>query len=427
MEGRRIRILVLLSLSELLAMSLWFVGSVIIADRGSAGAAASQRWLAGRSWLTIAVQLGFVAGALASALFSLSDHFRAPRVFAWSAILAAMANLGVGAGIRPLEHFVTSGTGRLTVLLVVLCRGLTGVFLAGVYPTGMKIMAGWFRQGRGLALGILIGALTIGSASPHLLWVVSATVLPLPPGGLVLTASVSALLSAVIVAIAIAEGPYAVPQPPFDWRQMGQAFRNRELRLANLGYLGHMWELYSMWSWIAVLLAASQPGAPRARVELAAFAAIAIGFLGCAAAGWASDRISEGSPGRRRLQPGGTVAGRARVTELAMAVSGSCAVAVAVLFTHPRALMCVVLVWGIFIIADSAQFSAAISELADPRYVGTALTTQVAFGFLLTAVSIRAVAAVSAAWGWRWAAVAMAPGPVLGAWAMRRLEKSQLR
>ncbi len=396
----RTRVLVLLSLAELLAMSLWFTGTAVQPQLARA-------WTGGLglvSWLTIMVQLGFVAGALLIAIFNLSDVYPAPRVFVVSALLAAAANAG----------FAWWGTrSQPNIGAALVCRALTGAFLAGVYPTGMKIMAGWFREGRGLALGILIGALTVGSAMPHLMLALESFI-AVPPGMVVLHASVLAVIAALIVAVAVHEGPLAAPSPRFDPTQIGQILRHRPLLLANLGYLGHMWELYSLWAWIALLLAAAG-GEPLFTRELTAFAVIAIGVVGCVWAGWASDRMgARGSP----------VAGRARVTIWAMAVSGACCLLAAEVFEHFWLLVIVALVWGIAVIADSAQFSAIVSEVADQRYVGTALTTQTALGFLLTTVSLRATAAIAAHWGWRRAAASLAIGPLLGIWAMVALARS---
>ena len=395
----RNRVLVLLALAELMAMSLWFTGTAVLPQL-------VRQWnsgLAVGSWLTTAVQLGFVAGALISSLLNLSDVFSAPRVVVASAFLAAAANAGFA--LVAERHMITA----------FVLRALTGAFLAGVYPPGMKILAGWFREGRGLALGILVGALTIGSALPH---GVQAAGKELPWRTVVLISSGLAALGALIIALAVHEGPYAAKSPPFDIHQIGQTFRNRGLRLANFGYLGHMWELYTMWGWIAVMLTAAAPGFSRTQIEWVAFAAIAIGFIGCVWAGRAADRL-----GSRFSVPAQRTAGRARVTVIAMAASGACCVAVALAFRHPALLVGIAMIWGIAIIADSAQFSAAVTELADPSYVGTALTTQVALGFLLTAISLRVIAAIAAASSWRWAVLAMAVGPVFGIWAMRQLEK----
>jgi MFS family permease len=395
----RTRVLILLALAELMAMSLWFTGTAVLPQL-------VRQWNAGLavgSWLTTAVQLGFVAGALLSALLNLSDVFSAPRLVVVSAVLAAAANAGFA--LVAERHMIAA----------FILRALTGAFLAGVYPPGMKILAGWFREGRGLALGILVGALTIGSALPH---GVQAAGAELPWRTVVLISSALSVLGVIIIFFAVHDGPFAAKQPPFDIRQIGQTFRDRGLRLANFGYLGHMWELYTMWGWIAVMLAASAPDFSRARIELIAFIAIAIGFIGCVWAGRVADRL-----GSHLTIAAQRTAGRARVTVAAMAASGACCIAVALAFDHPALLIAISMVWGIAIIADSAQFSAAVTELADPSYVGTALTTQVAMGFLLTAVSLRVIAAIAAYSSWRWAALAMAAGPVFGIWAMRRLEQ----
>jgi MFS family permease len=396
------RVLLLLAVAELLAMSLWFTGTVVLPQLAQVWGVA----LAQASWLTLAVQLGFVAGALVSAVFNLSDVYRPSRLFWVCALLAAGANA--------LFAWAAEGSRPLALVL----RFLTGAFLAGVYPPGMKLLSGWFKQGRGLALGVLVGALTVGSALPHAVHAAGG----LPWRGVVLASSVFALLAAALVAFGVHEGPYAAPPAVFDLRQAGEVFRNRRLRLATFGYLGHMWELYSMWGWIAVMFAAAGPGRSLAAVEWAAFGAVAIGFLGCVWAGRAADRLPQAA-GADAVQS--RVKRRADVTIVAMAVSGGCCVLAALAFDHFGLLVAISLVWGVAVIADSAQFSAIISEVAESRYVGTALTLQTAVGFLLTTVSVRAVAAIGTTFGWRWAAASMAVGPALGIVAMLRLARGR--
>jgi MFS family permease len=383
------RVLIILSIAELLAMSLWFTGTAVLPQL-------AYLWGSGigmASWLTISVQLGFVIGALVISIFNLSDIFRPTRVFVVCAFAAAWVNAGFAFAAEQ-HHIATS----------IVLRTLTGAFLAGTYPTGMKVLAGWFREGRGLALGIMVGALALGSASPH---AVNAF------GGMrwqsvVLASSAMAVLAALIAAVGVHEGPYAAPQPPFDFHKVGDTFRNRRLRLANFGYLGHMWELYAMWAWIAVMLGAAGEQR-RSELELAVFVIIGLGAMGCVWAG----RVSDGA--------GATLQQRSRVTIISMAVSGACCVLAAIFFDHFWALLTIALVWGVAIVADSAQFSAIVSEVSDQSYVGTALTMQTALGFLLTAFSIRAIAWVGTSYGWRWAAASMAIGPLFGIMAMRGL------
>jgi MFS family permease len=386
------RVLFLLSLAELLAMSLWFTGTAVIPQ-------ITTLWhsdLALGSWLTIAVQIGFSIGAITFALFNIPDVFSPIKVLVASAVLAAAANAA----------FAFFAAEPLTAILL---RGATGFFLAGVYPVGMKIIAGWFQRGRGLALGIMIGALTVGSAVPHAANAIGG----IPWRGVVLLGSLQALLGAVIVFAGVREGPFAMPQSRFDPAQIFEIVRNRPLRLANLGYLGHMWELYSMWGWIAVIFAAST-GWSRMQYEWVAALAIAIGAVGCIWAGAASDRLQDQQASMR-------VAQRARVTIIAMAISSVCCVLAALVLHRPALLAPLAMIWGIAVIADSAQFSTIISEVSDKNYVGTALTCQVALGFLLTAVVIRLMAAIASHYGWNWALASMALGPLLGIWAMSGL------
>lgn len=387
------RVLFLLSLAELLAMSLWFTGTAVLPQ-------VTSLWHSGLalgSWLTIAVQVGFALGAVVFALFNISDVFSPILVFVISALAASAANAA----------FAWTAQQPLTAIVL---RGATGFFLAGVYPVGMKIIAGWFERGRGLALGIMIGALTVGSAVPHgvnslggIAW-----------RNVVLLGSAQGVLGALIVAFAVRQGPYAMPKSQLDVSQVLQMVRNRPLRLANLGYLGHMWELYGFWGWIAVVFAASA-GWSRSKYEMAAALVIAIGAVGCIWAGAASDRLQDHSPAARVSQ-------RARVTIIAMAVSSACCVAGAFAFRQPILLLAISMVWGIAVIADSAQFSTIISEVSDKSYVGTALTCQVAIGFLLTAFSIRFLALIAAHYGWSWALASMSVGPLLGIWAMTGLQ-----
>jgi MFS family permease len=368
------RALFLLSLAQLLAMSLWFTGTAVIPQ-------ITTLWHSGLalgSWLTIAVQIGFSIGAITFALFNIPDVFSPIKVLVVSAIAAAAANAAFAFfAAQPLS--------------AILLRGATGFFLAGVYPVGMKIIAGWFQRGRGLALGIMIGALTVGSALPHAVNAVGRV----PWQGVVLLGSAQALLGALIVALAVRQGPFAMPQSRFDPAQILEIVRNRPLRLANLGYLGHMWELYSMWGWIAVIFSVSA-GWSRPMFEAMAALAIAIGAVGCIWAGAASDRLQDQA-------------------------ASACCVLAALVLHRPMILIPLSLIWGIAVIADSAQFSTIISEVSDKNYVGTALTCQVALGFLLTAVVIRLMAAIAARYGWNWALASMALGPLLGIWAMRGL------
>jgi len=386
----RWRMLAILALAELLGMSLWFSGSAV-------APILQVRWqLTGEQvgWLTTMVQIGFVAGTATAAVLNLADIVPAQRLFAVAAVLGAAANAYL-AFATGFGHALGS-------------RFLAGFCLAGVYPPAMKMAATWFRARRGLAVGTVVGALTIGKAGPYLVHALpGAGVVPV-----VLTASASALVAALVVMLGYHEGPYPFPPRPFSWGLVGSVFAQRQWRLATGGYLGHMAELYSFWTWIPVFVAASltaQTGSAVAatspEASLLAFGVIAVGGAGCIWGGLTSDRV-----------------GRERLVIWAMAASGGGALLIGLTFGRSLWLLVpVALAWGFFVIADSAQFSVLVTESVPAHAVGTALTVQTSLGFLLTTITIQAVPPVVRAVGWSLAFPMLALGPMVGIWSIRRL------
>ncbi|PDQ21273.1 MFS transporter [Mesorhizobium sanjuanii] len=388
-DAQRWSVLALLCLAVVLSLTTWFSATAITPELKAA-------WhLSGaiEAWLTNGVQVGFVAGALASSLANLPDIVRLNRLMALSALLAAAANACLLLQPGPVG--------------LVCARILTGVALAGVYPPALKLVSTWFVRGRGLALGAVIGALTLGSSLPHLFRALSGA---LDWQLVVIAATVATLIGAGIFWFFAGEGPYPFGKAVFDPRQIGAVFRDRPLVLVNVGYLGHMWELYAMWAWLLAYARAAleaQQVSPT-MASLLTFCAIAAGVGGCLLGGVLSDRF-----------------GRTFTTAGLMLVSGLCALLIGFVFDGPLWLFVVVaLVWGISIIGDSAQFSAAVTELGDRRFVGTALSVQLGLGFALTVLVIWLVPhVVSLLGGWRWAFLLLVPGPFIGAAAMLALRR----
>ena len=361
-------------------MSTWLSATAVIAQLKIEWSLSD----AAGAWLTIAVQLGFVAGALASSFANLADLFPPARIIAVGAVAAALVNAAL--------VLVDSAGPAITL------RFLTGFFLAGVYPPALKFIATWFQVGRGVALGTLVGALTLGTATPHLInafggihWetvVIAASFLSLGGG---------------VISARVAEGPFPFPRAVFDPRQVRRTFGNRGVRLASLGYFGHMWELYAAWAWVHVFF--SEVSGDRGTGATAAFAVVGVGAFGCYLGGRLGDRW-----------------GRTRTTVIAMTISGLCALAIGFASEGPLWLVVALgLIWGLTVVADSAQFSTMVTELADQAYVGTALTLQLSVGFTLTIVTIWLIPVIEVAHGWGWAFAMLALGPALGIIAMVRL------
>lgn len=381
--------LAIVLLAQVAAMGVWFSSTTAVAliKRTQAIASGDEAMLTG------AVQLGFVIGTVVSATLALPDRYDLRKIFAASALMAALT------------------TGALAVLpptgpLVIALRLLTGVCMAGVYPVGIRLVATWAKADLGLLIGLLVAALTLGSASPHLIggWQ------DLDWRWVYLAAAMLAVASGVAIGFA-AIGPNIKRAARVDFSKVTQAWRNPAVRLANLGYLGHMWELYAMWAWLGLFLqyTLNLHGVAdfHEKAEMLTFAVIAFGAVGAWAGGLLADRI-----------------GRTLVTIGAMATSATCAAVIGWLPGAPLAIVVgVAFVWGFSVIADSAQFSAAVAELADPTSVGTLLTAQTCAGFLLTLASIRLLPVISAHLGWAGAMGMLAIGPALGCLAMWRLRQ----
>ena len=384
----------LVALVEVLGLGVWFSATAVVPSLRSEWGIGSTA----AAWLTASVQIGFVVGAITSTVFNVADRAKPQHLLAASALCAATCTAVMALCAHGL-------------LAAIPLRFLTGTFLAGVYPVGMKLMASWSRSAdRGRSFGVLLGALTLGSAMPNLIGGLG----PLPWRTVMLTAAALTAVAALLAVTKVRPGSHldtraVTPNP----RYVIAMFAERGPRLVCLGYFGHMWELYAMWTWLSMFIVAgrAQRGdAIGSSTGLIAFLAMGVaGTVGCLVGGWASDRW-----------------GRAPTALAALLISGTCCLASPFAFGAPTVVLVIfLLVWGAGVIADSGVFSTSLTETADPRFVGTALTAQTAIGFLLTVITIQLVPIVAGLTGWQYAFLLLAPGPLIGAAAMSALSTSK--
>ena len=376
-------VLVVTGVALVLSLTTWYSATAIVPEL----TLLMSLSLSQAAWFTNGVQAGFVVGALSLSLLSLLDIYKSSAIMAISACIAGIAN-----AILIFEPGIA---------LSLFSRFLTGVALAGIYPTVIKFIATWFKKGRGFAMGIMLSSLTLGSALPHL---VRAIGIQFDWKLVIFMSSLACLTAAGLFAFVLQDGPHKFSKTKADLNQLGRIIKDRSLMLVHIGYFGHMWELYAMWGWFFVYaIAAKSTGLGLENAALLTFSVIAAGAPGCVLGGWLADRI-----------------GRCYSTACLMFISGTCALTIGLCFNGPSWLfITIALIWGLTAVADSAQFSAAVTELSDKSMVGSALALQMGVGFAITIFVIWLLPVVADHQGsWRWSFLILVPGPFLGALSM---------
>lgn len=382
-------LLLAIILSQFAVTSLWFAGNAIIDDLG-------QDWQLppdALGMVTSAVQLGFIAGTLVFAFLSLPDRFSPRKIFLLCALAGALCNAAI--------TFIPP-----SYALLLLFRFLVGFFLAGLYPVGMKIAAGWYQQGLGKALGLLVGALVLGTAFPHLL---QSLDIGWDWRRVIIAVSVLATAGGILLYLYVPDGPYNKKGAPFDPKALAVIFRSRDFRASAFGYFGHMWELYSFFAFLPLFIAAhlTLVGQQDLNISFWVFLAIAVGSIGCAGGGYLV-----------RFMGGSWVA------SAQLAISGLCCLLSPLLFLAPTPVfLAFLLIWGITVSGDSPQFSALNAQNAPPTLIGSALTIANSIGFAIATVSILLLGYLSTAIATQYLFIVLLPGPLFGLYAMWPLLK----
>ncbi|MDX2288803.1 MAG: MFS transporter [Hyphomicrobiaceae bacterium] len=380
-------ILPVIAIAQLAGTSVWFAGNAVVPDLVRRGGLPPEAL----GDIVTAVQLGFISGTLVFAFLAIADQFSPRRIFLLCSLLAAATTAA------------TYLTGPDLWPLLVL-RFATGFCLAGIYPVGMKIAAGWYDRDLGRALGFLVGALVIGTALPH---GIRALGQDLPWDAVMLAVSAIAALGGVAMYVLVPDGPHLKAGARFDPGAFAAIFRSADFRASSFGYFGHMWELYAFWAFVPAYIAAhaGSAGAGQATLSLLAFVIIAAGAIGCMVGGLASQSF-----------------GSAHVARVQLGVSGLCCLLSPLAFLLPLpATIAFLLVWGITVVGDSPQFSAMNARTAPPLLVGSALTIANSIGFAISIASIQLLNVLNGDISMQFLFWILLPGPIFGLMALRRL------